>query len=196
MIWRLGVATFVFSVGGLFPGAGMAHVEGPLVGGFAAGFGHPFAGFDHIVGMMALGFWAALGGRTTAWVLPAVFTGVVIVGFFGALGGASWLLAEVGIAASVLALGLLLTAGWTPALAVSIALAAAFAIFHGIAHGAVAPTTNLVPFAAGIAMATASLHSIGIAAGWLAGQRWRIESLGRPVGALTALIGIVLLAGV
>ena len=196
MIWRLALATLVLSVAGLLPGVGMAHLEGPLAGGFAAGFAHPFAGIDHVVGMVALGFWAALGGRTTAWILPAVFVGVVIVGFVGGLGGASLSLAEAGVAASVLALGLLLASGRTPALALAVALAAGFAVFHGVAHGIAAPTSNLVPFAAGLAAATASLHGVGVAAALIAGRQWQTASLGRPAGALTALIGFVLLAGV
>lgn len=54
MIWRLGVVTLVFSVVGLLPGAGMAHVEGPLASGFIAGFAHPFAALTALIGIVLL----------------------------------------------------------------------------------------------------------------------------------------------
>jgi urease accessory protein len=195
MISRLVLGTFVLSIAGLLPDLGMAHVVEPSAGGLAGGFAHPFAGLDHMVAMVVLGMWAAQGGRTTTWALPATFIGVVIVGFAAGFGGAPSLLVEAGIAGSVLVLGLLLAVGRPPLLAVGIALAAGFAVFHGYAHGTAAPTATLLPFAAGLALATASLHGIGVAAVVVGRRLWPTAHLARPLGALTAAVGVLLLVG-
>lgn len=132
--------------------------------GFAAGFAHPFSGIDHLLAMIAVGAWAAQQGRRAVWVLPAAFAGVMAVG--GIIGFAGLALAETEgvIVASVLVLGAVVAAAAKLPLAVAASLVGAFALFHGIAHGAELPAAASAPaFAAGFVTATALLHAAGIA---------------------------------
>lgn len=151
-----------------------AHPFHDMGGGFATGFIHPLAGLDHLLAMVAVGLWAAQFGGRWLWAIPLVFVSAMLAG--GALGfaGLTLPLLEPVIAASVLALGLLTvlrirlhTAG--------VVLVAAFALFHGVAHGAELPaTTGALPYAAGFVIATALLHLLGLAAGLQAkiAARW------------------------
>lgn len=157
--------------------------------GYVAGFFHPFAGLDHLLAMIAVGLWAAqFKGRVAAW-LPLTFVGVLLAGAaFGMTG--HWLPSvEPLIAASVLALGLMITLRVRLPVA-GIAFTAAFAACHGIAHGIELPATALaLPFAAGFASATILLHLIGFAAGRSFGFS------GRWAGMPIAIAGSWLLIG-
>jgi urease accessory protein len=70
-------------------------------------------------------------------------------------------------------------------------------MFHGYAHGTEMPQTiSGYAYAAGLLLATALLHAIGIAVGLTAGRLaerggWRIA---QAAGAAMAVAGIVLLA--
>jgi urease accessory protein len=99
----------------------LAHTGDPLVAGFFAGFGHPFSGVDHLLAMVAVGWAAQIGGRSLV-LLPLAFS---IAMTLGAVAGASGIVLsgiELGIAASVLGLGLMVAlavrmphlAGFTP----------------------------------------------------------------------------------
>jgi urease accessory protein len=147
---------------------------------------HPFTGLDHLLAMLAVGLWAAqLGGRWT-WAVPAAFVASMALG--GALGfaGVTLPFVEPLIAASVLVLGLLI------ALQVrlphsGLALAGAFAIFHGIAHAAEMPgDAARIVHVGGFVLATALLHAMGVGLGLLPRARWA----GVPV----AIAGLWLLA--
>jgi urease accessory protein len=73
---------------------------------------------------------------------------------------------EAGIAASVVALGLMILGRVELPVAAGVALVAVFALFHGHAHGAEA--TGAIPaYMAGFALTTAGLHVAGIALGRL-----------------------------
>ena len=157
--------------------------------GYVAGFFHPFIGLDHLLAMIAVGLWAAqLKGRIAAW-LPLTFVVLMLAG--AALGMIENRIPSVEplIAASVLALGLMVTLR-VRLHAAGIALTAVFAACHGIAHGVELPATALaLPFAMGFASATALLHLTGFAAGRLFGltARWA----GMPI----AIAGSWLLVG-
>jgi urease accessory protein len=88
-------------------------------------------------------------------------------------------------------LGFLVAAMARPSLATGVALVALFALFHGHAHGAEAPSGDVVGYAAGFVLATAGLHVLGIAfaSGLAAARRPAfIRMMGRGI----ALVGIVL----
>jgi urease accessory protein len=100
-------------------------------------------------------------------------------------------LVEAGIAASVLALGLLVAFAARLPLVAGAALVGAFALLHGHAHGAELPTAaSAWSYAAGFITATASLLAIGL----LVGLALRGRAL-RIAGACVALFGLALLAG-
>jgi urease accessory protein len=173
-----------------------AHVGIGPTASFAAGVAHPLAGIDHIAVMVAVGLWAALKGGRALWVWPTTFVGAMLIG--AALGMAHVPLpyAEPAILASVVALGILVMLAidlpvWAGALVIG-----AFAVFHGHAHGAeVAETVSGAEYVAGFAVATASLHAIGIGFVLLM-NRMHARALVRVAGFGCVLLGIGLFAEV
>jgi urease accessory protein len=159
---------------------------------FNGGFLHPLTGWDHLLAMVAVGIWAAhLGGRAR-WLLPTAFLSAMIAGSTLAQATAALPAVEHGIAASLLALGLLIAfAVRLPALAGG-ALAALCALFHGAAHGAEMPAhTAAWSYGLGFVAATALLHVAGIALGSRLAQH---AALSRTLGATIAAAGAVALA--
>jgi urease accessory protein len=162
-------------------------------GGLVHGFAHPLGGIDHVLAMVALGLYAAMLGGRALWLVPAAFLGAMAIG--GVIGVAGYALpyTEIGIAVSVIALGLAIALRISLTALGAMALAGAFAIFHGHAHGAEMPQSiSGYEYAAGFLLATTLLHAIGVALGIItARSRWRIA---QASGAAIALAGIALLA--
>jgi urease accessory protein len=172
-----------------------AHSGGAAGAGFATGFLHPLLGWDHVAAMVAVGLWGAFLGAPAIWVLPVAFPLVMALG--GALGVAGVPLPgiETGIAASALVIGLAVALAARPPLWVAAVIVAAFAVFHGHAHGAEMPqAANPLAYAAGFVVATGLLHLAGIAFGLLAARpAGRIAV--RAAGGVIALGGIGFLTG-
>ncbi len=114
----------------------------------------------------------------------------------GVLGiaGVSIPFVELGIAASVIVLGLAVALKWSVPTTVAMGIAGFFAIFHGHAHGAEMPAdvSGLV-YALGFTLATAFLHLAGLGIG-LAGHRASRIALQAGGGAM-ALAGAAILTG-
>jgi urease accessory protein len=180
----------------LLPGAALAH-PGHDAGGFAHGVMHPLGGLDHVLAMVAVGLYAALLGGRALWLVPATFVGVMAIG--GAVGAAGYPLpyTEIGIALSVIVLGLAVALRASLPTLAAMALVGLFAIFHGHAHGAEMPAdAAAVSYATGFMLATALLHGAGIAIGLAAGRLaerggWRVAQV---AGGAMALAGVALLA--
>lgn len=160
-----------------------------------AGFLHPLMGLDHLLAMLGIGIWAAqLGGRA-AWLVPAAFLAVMAGGAGLALAQAPLPMVEFGIAGSVLAIGVLVGFGTRLPVPAAMAVAGAFALFHGHAHG-----TELPGFAApaiygaGFLAATVLLHAAGFGATH-AVRRHAANLPFRVAGAAMAAIGGGLLLG-
>lgn len=172
-----------------------AHIIGAPGGGWTQGFSHPFSGLDHILAMVAVGIWAAQAGRPTLWVLPVVFPLAMAAGGLLGFVGLPVPGIEAGIAASVLALGLLIAFQAKPPLALSIALVALFALFHGHAHGTELPlVASPLLYGLGFLLATGLLHLVGIGIGHVArlpaGMR-----MARVGGSVIAAVGVALFIG-
>jgi urease accessory protein len=162
---------------------------GHEVSSFAAGIVHPLAGIDHIAVMVAVGLWAALKGGRALWAWPMAFGGVMLAG--GALGMAhvALPLVEPGILASVVVLGLMVTLAVDLPVAAGAAIVGAFALLHGHAHGSeVAENIGGIAYMAGFAVATATLHLVGIGFAQLT-ARVQLRPAVRVAGALCAAIG-------
>lgn len=172
-----------------------AHLNPQEHGSFMAGFSHPLFGLDHILVMVAVGLWAAQIGGRAMWAVPAAFVAMMALGFGLAVAGASLPFVEPVILASVVTLGLLVAMAVRLDPAVSAAIVAVFALFHGHAHGGELGVAGALPFATGFVIATALLHVGGIALGLgiarIAGGR----TLTRILGAATALAGVALAFG-
>ena len=170
----------------------IAHT-GDLSGGLLGGFAHPLFGPDHVVAMVAVGLWGAFLGPPAMFVLPVVFPLVMAVG--GALGilGVPLPAAELAIAASAVVLGFMVASAARPPLWIAATIVAAFAIFHGYAHGAELPAgTDAAAYSIGFVTATGLLHLAGIALGLTV--RWPAGRMGvRGTGAVIACAGLLFL---
>src|SRR5262249_14676802 len=108
----------------------------------------------------------AQSGRPAIWVLPVVFPLAMACGGLLGVAGVPVPGIEAGIAASVLALGLLIAFQAKPPLALSIALVALFAVFHGHSHGTELPQAAApLLYGLGFLAATGILHLIGLGFG-------------------------------
>ena len=180
----------------LLTGPVMAHTQGGLTGGFISGLSHPISGLDHVVAMVAVGLWGAFLGAPAIWLLPIVFP--VVMAFGGILGiiGVPVPSVEIGIALSAVVLGLCVAFALKPPLWIAALIVAAFAIFHGHAHGTELPAAaDAYAYATGFVIATGLLHVTGIVFGLLA--RWDLGKIAvRTGGSLIALAGVTFLSGI
>jgi urease accessory protein len=127
--------------------------------------------------------------------MPAAFVSAVLVGFAAGIAGIHVVIVEPMIAASIVALGLLIAFAVRAPVWLGALIAGGFAFFHGHAHGTAALTAGFAPasYATGFSLATAALHTIGLGAGYLI-ARTAGESFVRATGALVATGGVALMA--
>jgi urease accessory protein len=160
---------------------------------FSGGFAHPLSGWDHLLAMIAVGLWAAQLGRRARWLVPSAFVSVMAAAavfghFVGPVSGI-----EQGIAASMLALGLLIAASVRLPVAVSMGVVGLFAVFHGLAHGAEMPGTAAgLSYGAGFVAATALLHVTGLGFGSALKNQ---QTISRFAGGVVAVAGLMAIAG-
>ena len=103
---------------------------------------------------------------------------------------------EPGILASVVALGLLVALAVDLPVVAGAAVVAVFALLHGHAHGSeVAENVGGIEYMVGFALATATLHGVGIGFA-LTMQRAHLRPLIRFAGVVCVLVGAELYAGV
>lgn len=165
-------------------------------GGFMSGFNHPVLGFDHLLAMLSVGMLSTqLGGRAI-WTVPLAFVTFMLVGGILGLYAIAVPFVEMGIALSVLLLGLAIAFDRQIPLLFAMAFVGVFAIFHGHAHGAEMPAlASPVLYALGFLFGTAVIHLGGVMIGLgmqrMTGQR----NLMRVTGAAIAAMGGYLLAG-
>lgn len=172
----------------------LAH-QGGMVGGFTSGFTHPVLGWDHVIAMVAVGLWGAFLGMPAIWVLPVVFP--LVMAFGGALGvmGIAVPSVETGIAVSAIVLGLMVAFAVRPPIWIAAVIVAAFAIFHGHAHGTELPSAaSPITYSLGFVIATGLLHLCGIGFGLLV--RWPLGKIAvQAGGGVIALFGVGFLTG-
>jgi urease accessory protein len=172
----------------------LAHVQEGQAAGFLTGLAHPVSGLDHVLAMIAVGLWGAQLGAPALWLLPVTFPLVMAFGGFLGLLGLPLPGVEIGIALSALALGLAVATGWRPPLAVAALLVAAFAVFHGHAHGTELPQGQSgLAYSIGFVVATGLLHLAGIGIGVI--HRWPVgRGVLRVLGAGVAAGGAYFLS--
>ena len=181
----LGLSAFIA------PALALAHVgaDGATYHGFAPGFTHPFTGIDHLLAMLLIGLWSATLTRRW-WVAPLAFVAMLLVGALLAAGGLVLPTVEPVIALSLVLLGALLASRTVWSAAAMAAVAALFALFHGAAHGTELQGMEAL---AGMVLATALLHAIGL----FTGRALQRHSVWWPrvAGIAASLVGAVLLFG-
>lgn len=180
-------------IASVLAGPALAHTGVGAVHGFGAGLMHPLFGLDHLLAMVAVGLWAGLTGGRARLAYPLAFVGMMVLAGLWGMSGAALPGVEIGIAVSVVVLGLAIALKATPPLAAGAAACAIFAIFHGHAHGAELPQASSgLGYALGFVLATAALHGAGLGlAGLLAA---RAPLLARVAGGGLALAGVAILA--
>ncbi len=180
--------TFLLLAQPAFAHVGVGHTDS-----FSAGVGHPLGGLDHILVMVTVGLWGVLAGGRAIWTWPAAFVVTMLVGFAAAAGGLHVPFVEPVILASIIVLGLLVAMAVKAPVWLGAVIVGVFAFFHGHAHGTEAGGVSLIPYAAGFALATATLHIIGIGMGLLAEGRIGQMAL-RALGAVAVLGGLAIAA--
>jgi urease accessory protein len=179
----------------LLPLFALAHSDQGIAGGFVSGLTHPIFGWDHVAAMVAVGLWGAFLGMPALWLLPVVFPVVMAMG--GALGvlGIELPHVETVIAVSAIVLGGCIAAALKPPLWVAAIVVAAFAVFHGHAHGTELPeAANPFAYAGGFVLGTGLMHLAGIALGYLVRWQWGVKIV-RGLGAVIAFAGFGFLLG-
>jgi urease accessory protein len=167
-----------------------AHTGTGLAGGLVSGLEHPLTGADHLLAMVAVGVWGAFLGRPLVFALPIIFPVVMVCGAVLGMIGVSLPPVEIGIALSVMILGICIALPLSAPIPIASAIVAIFAIFHGYAHGRELPSAaDPIGYSAGFVLATGLLHVLGIGIGLLSNL---------PVGmtAIRGLGGAIAAAGV
>jgi urease accessory protein len=118
-----------------------------------------------------------------------------VLGFFGV----PVPFVELGIAFSIVVLGLAIAVQWDWPVAAALTLVGAFAIFHGHAHGTEMPVDAAgAEYAAGFVIATGLLHLIGIGMGLGISHMTMVD--GRRItqigGGVIAVLGVGVLTGI
>ena len=181
---------------GLAPTAALAHVGVGQASGMMHGFMHPLGGVDHLLAMILVGVFAYQLGRKALVLLPLSFVGLMALGGLADVAGMPLPFVEIGIALSVVVLGLAVAFGVNAPVALAVALVGAFAVFHGHAHGAEMPLgVSGAAYGLGFVLATALLHVVGIGVGVLVGTLGDSygKSFYRVAGGAAAAVGLVLL---
>ena len=180
------------------PGVAYAHEGTNLgLGGFLSGIVHPVLGYDHLLAMLSVGIISAQIGGRAIWTVPATFVTVMALGGVLGLINIGLTATELGIAVSLVILGLVIAAERRiPILAVMIGVGF-FAIFHGYAHGAEMPdTAEPFLYALGFLVGTALIHIAGVVIGDISRHYERGKIVLRVGGALIALVGLLFIFGV
>ena len=170
-----------------------AHVIQDGAGGFGSGFEHPLTGPDHFLAMFAVGLWGAQMGGRSIWTLPVTFPLIMVAGGIAGMAGVPLPGVEIGIALSIIALGLAIAFAWRPAEWEALVLISVFAICHGYAHGAELPkAADPADFAIGFVIVTGLIHLCGIGVGLVLSRPFD-GRITRTLGAVMAVAGLYFL---
>jgi urease accessory protein len=143
----------------LSPAVAFAHT-GHDHAGLLAGLAHPLFGLDHLLAMLAVGLWAAQQSGAARWALPLCFVGSMLVGGLLGFSGVQIALMETGIAASVLAFGLLVAVAIRLPMIVAIALTALLD-----AHDLLDEPLSVAAYVAGTLVACLLAAAVGLRLG-------------------------------
>ena len=172
----------------------LAHADHVHGNAFVVGFTHPVLGLDHLLAMVAVGLVSAVIGGRAIWQVPLAFVVAMVAG--GLLGGYDVELpgVEIGISASVIALGAALAIGRRVPYALTLTFVALFGVMHGHAHGTEMPEmAEPLLYGAGFVSGTVGLHLFGVGLGLLSTRIPKGAELLRVSGLAGCAIGVFLL---
>ncbi len=145
-----------------------AHTGTGLPGGFVSGFLHPLSGWDHLLAMVSVGLWGAILRKPLLIALPVIFPCMMVVGALMGMLHFPLPRTEIGIALSVLILGVVIALEYKAPVWLACLIVALFAVFHGYAHGRELPSAaDPVGYSVGFVLATGLLHLCGIGIGFI-----------------------------
>jgi urease accessory protein len=178
----------------LLPAVAEAH-PGGSDSGLISGLMHPVFGPDHLLAMISVGVVSVQLGGHNIWRIPLAFVGAMTVG--AALGILQFALpyAELGIAVSVLVLGMGVVVAHRRMSPWPItALVFFFGALHGYAHGIEIPkSVSPELYTLGFLIGTSVLHIFGMIIGEVASmQKWLWQGL-RFTGAAVTASGVAFL---
>ncbi len=151
-----------------------AHVSADHFSGFTSGFFHPFTGLDHLAALAMIGLLAAHYGSARRIAVIGGFMAAMASGALPGMATGPSLIAEAGIALSLILLGgMLFVAGRPTYDRFLIPAAAMLGICHGHAHGAeAAANASEAAYIAGMLCASGLAIGISMAVGlWLTTRR-------------------------
>jgi urease accessory protein len=170
-----------------------AHPGHGFDNGIVAGLMHPLTGWDHLVAMIAVGLWAASLGGKARWLLPAAFVGYLALGavlghLVGPIPGT-----EQAIVASLFFLGLMMATAFPISVPAGAAMTGAFALFHGLAHGAEIPiSAQGVAFGIGFICTSVLLLAAGGILGRMGSKH--LPLIPRLAGGVLAVVAVIVFA--
>lgn len=177
----------------LFPALAFAHTSADG-GGFFAGLSHPVLGFDHLLAMISVGILSAQMGGKAIWTVPSTFVSVMLIGGLLGINNVPLFSVELGIALSVLVLGVALAVDKKLPIVMAMLFVGFFALFHGHAHGTEMPRlAEPKYYALGFVVGTAGIHIAGVLIGLISQKFTQGAQLLRFVGAGIAGIGFHLM---
>ncbi len=195
---EIGLAGLIAFLMSLVPASALAH-EGESLpyGSFLGGLTHPALGFDHLLAMLSVGALSAQIGGRAIWTVPTTFVSVMALGGVLGLVDAGLSATEIGIALSLVVLGLAIAAEKKLPALLAMAAVGFFAVFHGYAHGAEMPAVaDPLLYALGFLSGTAAIHITGLVIGDIA-QHYEIgRSLLRVSGGMISVVGLLFIFGV
>ncbi|MBS9777546.1 MAG: HupE/UreJ family protein [Gammaproteobacteria bacterium] len=173
-----------------------AFAHGVQGGGLVNGLVHPVFGIDHLLAMIAIGILSVKNGGKAVFQVPLAFVVFMLIGGVLGMKDISFPPVELGIAASVIILGAMISLPKKLPVALVLLCSGIFGIFHGYAHGAEMPSVaEPLLYAAGFLISTAGLHVAGVLIGMVAKAIPGGEFIQRVVGVLILSVGIYIIFG-
>ena len=163
--------------------------------GLLSGVGHPIIGLDHLAAVVAVGCLAACQRRGTLLALGYVV--MMVIGAAAHIGEATVAGAEILVAVSVIALGLVLISARLLRLDVAVALFAFAGLLHGYALGesiAGAEAAPVYAYFTGLALVQSAIALIALQITRLLAERTTLQpTMVRVLGAGVVGIGLIVL---
>ena len=167
------------------------------LGGFLSGMVHPVLGYDHLLAMLSVGILSAQIGGRAIWTVPATFVSVMALGGLLGLIHIGLNVTELGIAISLVILGLVIAAERSISTRIAMIGVGFFAIFHGYAHGAEMPdTAQPFLYALGFLVGTALIHIAGVVIGDISRHYERGKVILRVGGGMITFVGLLFIFGI
>ncbi len=172
------------------PVTAFAHEKG-IYESFKSGISHPVLGLDHLLAMVSVGVISHQMGGRAIWTVPITFIVVMAIG--GVLGmiDIGLFSIELGIALSVVVLGLAIAANAKIYYSLIYVFVGMFAIFHGYAHGIEIPQlATSWSYVIGFMIGTTFLHILGVYLGRSSEKIQFGQIYLRYAGAISAGMGL------